>query len=76
MQNEEDELKHQLKRVKLDIHALYATADSYCKKAETKRDISHMTKENALRRSGKEKSKKLVEVEENLCEKEKSLKRK
>ena len=76
MENEVDELKHQQKRMKLDIDALNATADSYCEKAETTGDISHVTKANALRRAAKEKSKKLVEVEENLCEKEKSLKQK
>lgn len=75
MKNEVDELKHQQKRMKVDIIALNATADFYCEKAEITSDTSHVTKANALR-AAKGKSKKLVEVEENHCKNEKSLKEK
>ena len=49
MKNEVDELKHQQKRMKVDIIALNATAYFYFEKADITSNISHVTKANALR---------------------------
>ena len=72
--DEIDEMKTKKKRIKTDIDSLNASADQFAEKAETTGNLTLITKSNSMRRTMKEKTVELQDLERSLDEKVQSLK--
>ena len=68
-----EELKRKRQALETDINSLTKAADEFANKAETTRNISCITKSNALRRTAKEKTEELKEVKKDLNDKLETL---
>ena len=72
--DEIDEMKTKKKRIKTDIDSLNASADQFAEKAEATGNLTFITKSNSMRRTMKEKTVELQDLERSLDEKVQRLK--
>lgn len=61
-----EELKEKKRRLSEDIDSLVKTADNLAEKAESTGSISFVTQSNSLRRTSKEKTSELKNVEKEM----------
>ena len=73
--DEIEELKEKSKRLKQDIESLQKSADRLSEKAEHTGSLTFVTQSNSMRRTAKEKTQKLNDVEAKLNEKLQALKK-
>jgi len=76
LNNEIGELQKKKRCLQTDIDSLTSSADEYAEKAEQTLQVSWMTKFNSFRRSAKEKSAEVTDVEEQPKQKSQELKSK